>query len=333
MNACIFRGARHLFASSLVAAALAACSFDGGSAPQAGSARDAGPVDAALPDGATSPSDAAQGDAPRPPDAAGPGADAAQGGPGGDGPDANVQAPDVGPDDAGSAPDSGASNPPPVGATCNGQPVDLSQDPRHCGQCGIACDAALGSCEAGRCTCAAGLTVCGTSQRCEDLTRDAANCGTCGNSCGEGAFCLQGACTCRPGLTLCAGKCVDLSKDPGHCGSCANSCGQGVCYSGNCQQGTCGWSRFDCRQGDGTACIPFDDPGGALHCEPSILNSCGTVCEGDQLCRKFGTFDIRRCRDMRPGRGCTACPCDDCTDREECEVNPDAIAGVFCVTP
>jgi hypothetical protein len=73
--------------------------------------------------------------------------------------------------------------------TCGAECVDKQTNPRHCGQCGNACDEGA-VCEGGNCTCHG--TMCGDV--CVDTTSDNANCNGCGMACGVDNDCSESAC-------------------------------------------------------------------------------------------------------------------------------------------
>ncbi|MDF3043116.1 MAG: Tryptophan synthase alpha chain [Thermomicrobiales bacterium] len=129
---------------------------------------------------------------------------------------------------------------------CGGVCVDIQEDARHCGGCGVVCGDGQ-SCAEGRCfvfddlNCAAqGLTNCGG--RCTDLALDYWNCGACGKSCPIGSICADARCVSSGarctvlGLVECEGFCVDTINDPDHCGGCEFACYvEGArCVNGRC---------------------------------------------------------------------------------------------------
>jgi hypothetical protein len=129
---------------------------------------------------------------------------------------------------------------------CGGVCVDIQEDVRHCGGCGVACVDGQ-SCAEGRCfvfddlNCAAqGLTNC--DGVCVDLASHWWHCGACGNSCPIGSYCLEASCVTTGqycvalGLTLCDGHCVDTMSDPDHCSGCDHACYvEGArCVNGRC---------------------------------------------------------------------------------------------------
>lgn len=240
-----------------------------------------------------------------------------------------------GDDDAGPAPDASPdmASPPDMDGPlfiCNGQPVDPLTDPQHCGACHNACDSLYGECVAGVCECIAGTTACGMDNRCVDVDYDPRHCGACDSECGVGQYCSGGACECRTELTECNGACVDTDTDPNHCGACNNSCNGDVCEDGDCHdRNTCPFGTIPCDMPGGTACL--DSRREDLHCNPTFGNSCGTACDGDQLCYDFGITSPPQCAAYRPAIGCTECPCDDCGDGEECFTTSTVPGVAFCL--
>ena len=328
-------------ASALAAVCLqTACSFDApdtsdSGAPPAWSLGDSGPTDATSRDGATVLPDTGplpdSGPADTAPDAQAP----------------DAQAPDAaGPADTGldggepadAGPDAQGAGEPDVGPTltdCDGTMVDTANDPTNCGACGRQCDEGFGTCEQGRCGCTLPeLEVCRSDQRCLDLQRDPNNCGSCDFACAPGAACVGGTCECRPGLTLCNGECVDTQINANHCGGCGMDCGGEACRNGSCQE-RCNLLDFRCDEGPGgTSCIEQPPREGShLYCHSVGQITCGKRCGGDQVCfDPPGFFNGLDCYDYRPARGCTECPCDDCTDDENC-LDGNGLSGVaWCVS-
>ena len=141
-------------------------------------------------------------------------------------------------------------------ADCGGLCVNLTHDPKNCGQCGKACAAGTGMtsvCIMGACDaiCQAGLADCNAklADGCEStLASDLANCGGCAKACAvpnhaKGA-CAMSACviaTCDFGWGDCDkqvgnGCEADLNSAQGNCGVCGNACGQGkACVAGTCK--------------------------------------------------------------------------------------------------
>ena len=231
-------------------------------------------------------------------------------------PDPDVGEPDVGEPDVGPGP-----------TVCDGETVDLESNLRHCGECSNRCDSHFGVCNGGVCGCTEGLTACGNTNRCEDLSSDPSHCGACGNICEPGEACQGGECVCRPGLTRCGGECVDTTKHPDHCGGCDQGCGFGSCRLGQCETACWGSDYWGCLQAgsNGRACMSTQGQN-TLYCAPTWGNPCGDVCAGNQGCRAG-----QGCRDIRVGRGCDSCPCDDCEETEQCFDNLVSMQGVYCV--
>ncbi|RVU47021.1 hypothetical protein EA187_07775 [Lujinxingia sediminis] len=268
-------------------------------------------TDADAPDGDPVPADADS------PDSEVPDADS----PDADSPDAEV--PDV------DSPDTAE----PGTEICNGQEVNLGNDPDHCGSCGNACDGEFGVCNNGQCGCTGTMEACGSGNACQEVLRDADNCGGCGEVCPAGASCNLGQCTCRPGYTLCGGECVDLETDARHCGSCDASCGLGHCKEGACGTGGCGFGWIECTQGEGLSCLPGFRQVDPLYCGPRPFQGspCGEVCEASEVCA-LGLGGAE-CRGVRPARGCLNCPCEDCGDGERCRDDIESLSpGAYCVT-
>jgi hypothetical protein len=69
-------------------------------------------------------------------------------------------------------------------AVCEGECIDIQNDPDNCGGCGNVCPSSTPYCHAGVCAeerCAPGLTWCDPG--CVDLNWDPYNCGACYNQC------------------------------------------------------------------------------------------------------------------------------------------------------
>ncbi|MEY4582399.1 MAG: hypothetical protein RL701_7102, partial [Pseudomonadota bacterium] len=181
--------------------------------------------------------------------------------------------------------------------------VALDDDPRHCGRCDVACNAAQ-TCDDGECHCPNNTVLCGG--RCLNTQTDASNCGKCGNVCGGGKSCQAGVCTCPTGETDCSGTCVDLGYDLQHCGSCANVCTQNnICAAGVCRcppnTSACNGRCYDVTsdaQHCGTGCNVCPTGGactrGVCGC-PTGRAVCGGACVDTNT-------DASHC-----GPGCTAC--------------------------
>jgi hypothetical protein len=149
--------------------------------------------------------------------------------------------------------------------------VDIQEDPKNCGGCGIHCDAP---------------NTCCKGRGCRDLSSDPQACGDCFKRCEPGQLCYNGKCidkcprglrkcgstcgsprtqhccggklidndklqfddnncgtcgnSCKPSPGVrrpacCGGECVDLATRPAHCGACFHQCPAGtVCNGGSC---------------------------------------------------------------------------------------------------
>jgi hypothetical protein len=241
---------------------------------------------------------------------------------------------DAGPDTRDAGVDFGQdAGEPDMGPTmCDGRIVNLETSNQHCGACANACDRDYGQCRRGECECVDPYGACGDDNRCTDLLVDPNNCGVCGFVCGVGQFCDGGSCSCLPGLTLCGTECVDTNRDPRHCGMCNESCGGNACKDSGCRPNdSCGAFVFECRlDSGGTQCV--DDLGSPLNCDANVIDECGDVCEGNELCYRAGLIEPRRCRAYRPARGCVNCPCADCADVGQNCIKLDAYPDKpFCV--
>ncbi len=134
------------------------------------------------------------------------------------------------------------------------------------------------------------------SGSCDALDRDPSNCGMSGNECPDGQVCSGGVCTCAPGLSMCSSACTDLETDVANCGSCGNACSNGqVCSKGQCAA-ACATGETSCA---GSCIVGASDPN---HC-----GGCDTQCGQSERCLDGN------CVEFVPARGCSSCPCDDCT--------------------
>ena len=139
----------------------------------------------------------------------------------------------------------------PAGLTdCNGDCVNISQNPSNCGRCGNLCPPGF-VCTAGSCGCPSGTTLCSNS--CVDTQTDPQNCGRCGVQCGPGKICSGGTCVCDPsggppcasgccpsGSTCCGNVCCPFSTSSGGGGCCGdgNYCPSSY-YCGSLGTGCC----------------------------------------------------------------------------------------------
>ncbi len=118
---------------------------------------------------------------------------------------------------------------------CDGQCVDTSTDPGHCGACGHACPGDQ-QCVDGACQPPCGaLAACDGA--CTDRQTDPRHCGSCGVVCAAGEICDQGACVaaCAGDSQRCDGSCVDTASDERHCGGCGVGCApEELCIDGHC---------------------------------------------------------------------------------------------------
>jgi len=144
---------------------------------------------------------------------------------------------------------------------CNGNCMNVADDPDNCGSCGHRCPSGQ-PCSGGICSsgipgipatpgitatsttsgtpgspsCTSGQTNCyGT---CADLQSDATHCGACNIKCASGKVCSAGSCTisCSAGQNNCGGSCINTQTSSQHCGKCNNPCSSGQ----TCQNGKCG---------------------------------------------------------------------------------------------
>ena len=203
---------------------------------------------------------------------------------------------------------------------CSGACVDLDTDPRHCGDCGNACDPKQ-SCEGGKCVCA-GTDCDGT---CTDTNTDPKNCGGCGRAVCHDEVCEEGRPACAPGFRECGGGgclgCKEVSSDPLNCGGCgtrclpSQACAKGVCVSGGCPTGLAECSGPSLS--GGSSCVNF---------RRDLLNcgSCGVQCSPGQFCVEGA------CTDFSSGPGCSTCPCATCGGGEPLCCDYPAGKGIVC---
>lgn len=117
---------------------------------------------------------------------------------------------------------------------CDGECVDVRNDPDNCGTCGTECGADE-SCVASECTTSEPDAGCVPDCEGRECGDDA-----CGGSCGDcsgDTFCAAGGqCLCPDESTRCGESCVDLRSDEAHCGACDMPCADGIdCVAGECQ--------------------------------------------------------------------------------------------------
>ncbi len=115
-----------------------------------------------------------------------------------------------------------------AGDRCDGECVDVSEDPRHCGACGAAC-AGGERCRAGACCAPAPESCNGADDDCDQRIDEGLPSAL---GCAPGETCSGGACAC--GAT-CDDACVDTTADARHCGGCDRACADGLdCVDGAC---------------------------------------------------------------------------------------------------
>ena len=167
------------------------------------------------------------------------------------------------------------------GATvCDGQCVNLSSNPSHCGVCGTACKAGE-VCSGGKCalSCQTGLTDC--SGACVNTDSDPKNCGACGTACQAGEVCSAGKCalSCPPPQKKCGGGdagppyCANVQSDNSNCGACGTACQAGeVCSAGKCAL-TCQTGLTECSG----KCV--DTLTDLFNC-----GACAAACKAGEVC-------------------------------------------------
>lgn len=206
---------------------------------------------------------------------------------------------------------------------CEGECVDLSTNPDHCGSCEGEC-APGERCESGNCLCPSGTEVCG--ETCRDTTRDPLHCGQCDQRCEAEERCEGSLCVCRPGFERCDGECVDKRLDPSHCGVCNNDCtatATPYCTDGTCSATACENqipASVTCGS-DEVSCVSAAD----MQTSPLHCGECGTDCETNEICNSG------QCQSYYPAAGCTTCPCADVCGTNLCCTLPGAAAPTCLV--
>ena len=165
---------------------------------------------------------------------------------------------------------------------CGGECVDVTNDPEHCGGCGLRCP--LGKvCSAGSCadTCQAGAQNCNGA--CANVTSSNAHCERAtraAQSRKTGRPCVaRGACTvqCDSGFEACGTVCADTRSDTRHCGECDASCDEPLNASASCVAGAC---EVVCDRGfalcDST-CVDTSR-------DPENCGACGRRCAAGEAC-------------------------------------------------
>jgi hypothetical protein len=194
----------------------------------------------------------------------------------------------------------------------NGCEIDINNDPKNCGGCGLACVVENGTpgCVGGVCTvtkCDAGWADCNKdySDGCEARLDTVTNCGACGAACdlpNAAETCASGTC----GVQLCLGSYRDCdgeaangcetntADDASNCGICDNVCsdrnGEPVCRSGICGI-VCDPSYGNCNQDAGDGCET------SLSTSTKHCGVCGNACtaaHGTAMCLA-GTCAVSDC--------------------------------------
>jgi hypothetical protein len=158
--------------------------------------------------------------------------------------------------------------------------VNITTDPKHCGDCATACTLTNEIC-AGSCQCPTSLPhKCpeDVPTACVNKATDKKNCGTCGTVCGKtNEQCIDSQCQCPSTYpTACPtsspAACINTNTDSKNCGSCGNVCASRLtCVGGECKG--CASPSTDCS---GT-CI--DTRSDHDHC-----GGCTTICPTAATC-------------------------------------------------
>lgn len=204
--------------------------------------------------------------------------------------------------------------------------VNLSNDPKNCGACGVVCPTSVGPLHVGS-TCAGGSCQYDCTPPASDgsavyrncdgfiengcevnIQADANNCGACGNKCADGLRCVLGQCGCPTGTTDCNGKCVDLLNDPSNCSACGNACSQTVAPDGGTLPAAPANMKYTCQAGQCGALVcnyPYQDcdhdrsNGCEANTQSDVNNCavCGNVCAPGKICAPDGASNpgISRC--------------------------------------
>ena len=180
-------------------------------------------------------------------------------------------------------------------SSCNGQCLDTTSDPNHCGGCNP-CPIRAMICAASTCLCNAGTHFCAAQGVCAldtDPTLCGASCAVCpGAGIPRAQFgtvsCVNGGCvlTCQfPSLTACStgpttADCFDLTASTSHCGSCSTACDATANGTPRCA-GTPPACGVICDPGY-TQCVSDAGPPSCAYAMNDPLNcgSCGHLCPG-----------------------------------------------------
>jgi hypothetical protein len=198
-------------------------------------------------------------------------------------------------------------------ACCEGQCVDVQDDPNNCGGCGEICETSLIACLSNQCINGGCLEVFAEDgEPCEDggsvgiccfnvetslcivdVRDNFDHCGGCLGCDPEKAdACVEGVCVCGDTgagcgahETCCDGQCVNTSTDRDNCGACNEICvfPENPCFGSDCVGGSCQQTTLP----DGTVCV-FGELDGVC---------CGGSCD----------FGFECCTDAQCGAGQSCC--------------------------
>jgi hypothetical protein len=193
------------------------------------------------------------------------------------------------------------------GDAANGCEVTTTDNPAHCGGCGMACAArphTTSSCAEGACryACAAGFVDCDgdAANGCEvEVATSVDHCGACGRACSRtnGApTCAAGVCAiaCAAGFGNCDGDAAngcetDTASNALNCGACRTTCSfpgaSARCDRGVCVRTTCGAGLGDCDGMTANGCES------TLATDAANCGACGNRCvlaNAAAVCRAGG---------------------------------------------
>jgi uncharacterized protein YjbI with pentapeptide repeats len=186
-------------------------------------------------------------------------------------------------------------------ACCEGQCIDVEDDPNNCGGCDVICLTPTNPCLTNECiegACTEGTLSDGTE--CEAFEQTGVCCGSGGTStCVFGAECCTDA-QCGSGNSCCSGQCLNTSTNFDRCGSCTNVCPEGratACVGGACVCGSspaCAENEFCCPDGCFDLDTSFTHCGTCVFaCPATRADNCtegqcqcgsGSICEADETC-------------------------------------------------